>query len=173
MSGDPLSDAQQAQIVATTRAYIDRANAAFGLQLPPLPIHFDIHGSAWGYYVRKGDKRWFRYNPVLFARHFDEGLNDTIPHEVAHYVVDGRYRRRCQLHVPEWQRVMRHFGIDQPRATHRTSLEGLTIRRQRRFIYYCDCGEVPLSATRHNRILRHGARYVCRRCGQAVSPEPR
>ncbi len=173
MTSDRLSTDQVARIVATTQDYIDRANAAFGLRLPPLPILFDIEGAAWGYYVRQGDRRWFRYNPALFARHFDEGLRDTIPHEVAHYVVDRRYRRRCKPHGPEWRRVMRHFGIDDPRATHTTSLEGLTIRRQRRFLYYCDCGEVPLSTTRHNRILRHGTRYRCRRCGQTLSPEPR
>ncbi len=172
MSSDHLSIGQKKRIIATTRDYIDRANAEFGLKLPPLPVHFDVHGAAWGYYVRKGGERWFRFNPMLFARHFDEGLNDTVPHEVAHYVVDRRYRRRCKPHGAEWQAVMRRFGIDNPRATHDTNLDGLPVRRQRRYLYYCACGEVPLSATRHNRILHKGARYLCRRCGQVLSPAP-
>ncbi len=170
---DQLDKKQIATIIATTGDFIAQARRRYGLLLPELEIRFDVHGAAWGYYIRKGCRRWFRFNPTLFARHFDEGLNDTIPHEVAHYVVDKRYpRRRCKPHGAEWRQVMRDFGIDNPRATHRTPLDGLPIRRQRRYIYYCACGEVPLSATRHNRILRGQTRYFCRRCHQPLSPTP-
>ena len=67
---------------------------------------------------------------------------------------------------------MRDFGIANPRATHRTPLDGPQVRRQQRYIYYCACGEVPLRATRHNRIQRGTAQYICRRCRQPLSAEP-
>lgn len=168
-----LSKDDRNLVIETTAHYIQEANRLFGLALAPLPIHFDVFGSAWGYYVRKGNQRWFRYNPLLFARHPKEGLSDTIPHEVAHYVVDLRYpKRRCKPHGREWREIMYGFGITNPRATHRTSLEGIPVRRQQRYIYYCRCGETTLSATRHNRIQRKGTRYLCRRCGAALTPTP-
>ncbi len=165
-----LDNARRDAIIATTSRHIAHARQHYRLTLPELDIHFDVTGAAWGYYVRKGAQRWFRFNPQLFALHFDEGLQDTIPHEVAHYVVDRLYpRRRCKPHGPEWREVMATFGIDNPRATHNTSLDGLRIRRQQRHSYYCACGEVMLSSTRHNRIQRDGMRYVCRRCQQPLS----
>ena len=170
---DPLTKAQRAAIVAATNQHIDHARQRYRLDLPELDIRFDVFGASWGYYVRKGHQRWLRFNPLLFALHFDEGLRDTVPHEVAHYVVDCRFpRRRCKPHGAEWREVMAAFGIDNPRATHNTSLDGLRVRRQRRHIYHCGCGEVALSTTRHNRIQRDGTRYFCRRCHQPLLPEP-
>jgi SprT protein len=167
-----LTNEQINLIKDTSNRFITLANTRFSLKLQPLPIRFDVYGSAWGYFVRKHDQRWFRYNPMLFARHLDEGLNDTIPHEVAHYVVDHRFpRKRCKPHGAEWRQVMQVFGIENPRATHTTSLEGLVIRRQRRYIYYCGCGETALSATRHNRIIFKGVRYICNRCRQPLTAE--
>lgn len=165
-----LDSTRRNAIIAATHHRIAQARQHYQLALPELEIRFDVSGAAWGYYVRKGQQRWFRFNPQLFALHFDEGLQDTIPHEVAHYVVDLRYpHRRCKPHGTEWRAVMAAFGIENPRATHSTSLDGLTIRRQQRHRYYCACGETMLSATRHNRIQREGVRYLCRRCRQPLS----
>ncbi|HFD87981.1 MAG TPA: hypothetical protein ENJ35_09940 [Gammaproteobacteria bacterium] len=167
----PLSEKQIAIIRKKTTECITKANKHYKLKLQPLDIHFDVHGTSWGYFVRKNGHCLLRYNPTLFARHFREGLEDTIPHEVAHYVVDQRFQRRRKPHGVEWREVMRLFGIENPRATHQTPLDGLDIRRQRRYVYYCGCGETRLSATRHNRIVYKGARYFCRKCKQPLSPE--
>lgn len=160
----PLSTQQQNHVVARTEACIAQATEHYGLRLRPIQVLFDITGSAWGYYIRKNKQQFIRYNPWLFALHFTEGLNDTVPHEVAHYIVDMRYRRRCKPHGPEWREVMQFFGIEKPRATARYSLDGIPVRRQKRHIYYCDCQTHKISSTRHYRILR-GIKYACRQCG--------
>lgn len=165
-----LSPAQQKTIVEHTWRYIELASIELHLRLPRIDVLFDIRGSAWGYYVHCKDKRLIRYNPWLFSKYFADGLNDTVPHEVAHYVVDMRYRKRCQPHGPEWREIMRLFGIDRPRATARYCLDGIPVRRQRRFHYACACQTHEISATRHNRILR-GQQYLCRRCGSAIQPQ--
>lgn len=168
-SFEPLSDALRERVLERTRELVERANAHFGLALPVPRVDFDINGVAWGYYVRHGTRVRIRFNPVLFERAFAESLNDTVPHEVAHYVVDHAFSRRAKPHGSEWQRVMRLFGVDKPKATARYDTEGLSVRRQRRFAYRCDCREHEITTTRHRRALR-GVRYVCRECQAALRP---
>ncbi len=166
-----LSDRQLRRIIDATRRHIGIAEQALAKRFPPLEIRFDVSGQAWGYYVRRGEHRCIRYNPYLFARHFDTGLAQTVPHEVAHFIVDCQHqRRRVKPHGPEWRAVMALFGVDNPSATHRDDLSGVPVRRQRRFDYRCRCGVVPLSATRHYRHLRGQASYYCRRCGEQLRP---
>jgi len=164
-----LSTQQQNQVIVKTDACIVQAAEYYGLRLKPIHVLFDISGSAWGYYVRNNKQQFIRYNPWLFAQYFTEGLNDTVPHEVAHYIVDVRYRRRCKPHGPEWREVMQFFGIDKPRATARYSLDGIPVRRQRRHIYHCGCQTHEISSTRHYRIQR-GIKYACRLCGGYLGP---
>ncbi|HGG59900.1 MAG TPA: metallopeptidase (SprT family) [Gammaproteobacteria bacterium] len=166
-----LTDDQARRVVDATRERIRFASRALNQSFPELEIRFDVSGRAWGYYVRRGRQRSIRYNPWLFARFFTEGIDNTVPHEVAHFIVDCLHpRQRVKPHGPEWRRIMALFGIDNPSATHRADLGGLPIRRQRRFDYRCRCGVVPLTATRHYRYLRGEAVYHCRRCGQALEP---
>ncbi len=166
----PLDEGQMQRVVATTRACIATAASAFGLaRLAPVEITFDVRGSAWGYYVRDRDRRRIRYNPWLFARYFEDGLNETVPHEVAHYVVEQLHPgRRVAAHGAEWRAVMRLFGFSTPRATHRHSLDGIPVRRQQRFLYRCGCRQHELSTTRHLRILGRRMEYRCRACGEIL-----
>ncbi|HIP67025.1 MAG TPA: metallopeptidase [Chromatiales bacterium] len=165
----PLTLAQQNTVINQTHALIEQANRLFDLRLKPINVLFDIRGSAWGYYVRIQRDRLIRYNPWLFEKYFTEGMNDTVPHEVAHYVVDMRYRKHCKPHGAEWREVMQLFGVTQPRATSRHGLDGLPVRRQQRFRYACACQKHEISTTRHRRILR-GQQYLCRRCHEAIRP---
>ncbi len=160
-----LTARQRQRIVRRTYECIDLANQALDLHLAHIPVRFDVYGTAWGYYQRRAGQCVIRYNPWLFARHFEAGLADTVPHEVAHYVVDHAWSRRVKPHGLEWQTIMALFGVANPRATHRDDLSDLPVRRQRRFRYFCRCGDVLLSATRHNRHMRGEASYHCRRCG--------
>ena len=165
----PLAFAQQNAVITQTHVLIELANKQLNLRLKPIKVFFDIHGSAWGYYVRKRSNRFIRYNPWLFDKYFTEGMTDTVPHEVAHYIVDMRYRKRCQPHGAEWRDIMQLFGIAQPRATSRHNLDGVPVRRQQRFHYICACQSHEISTTRHRRILR-GQQYLCARCREAIKP---
>jgi SprT protein len=165
----PLSSRQCTLITTETQRFIDQTHQHFSLKPRQVSISFDVKGSAWGYFAKKGNNYFIRYNPFLFGRYFEEGIKDTIPHEVAHYAVTRLTpHQRCKPHGNEWQSVMALFGIENPSVTHQSDMTGIPCRRQRRFSYVCRCGKVELSATRHNRLQHHGAKYICRKCGQPL-----
>lgn len=168
-SAPAVSDILRRQVEARTGECVQLANVTFNLNLSLPEIRFDVSGSAWGYYVREGEHCYIRYNPLLMVRFPAEGLQRTVPHEVAHYVVDRMYvKRRCKPHGAEWRSVMTAFGLPGARATHQTPLDDIPVRRQQRFPYECDCGPLEVSATRHNRMMRRKTVYFCKRCRQPL-----
>lgn len=162
-----LSEQQCSIIVTETEHLIEATHQHYSLRPRPVTVSLNVKGRAWGYFVQKGSDYFIRYNPFLFARYFNDGIKDTVPHEVAHYAVARlNPRRRYRPHGVEWQNVMNLFGVENPRATHRSDLSGIPCRRQRRFSYACACGEVELSTTRHYRIQCENVKYLCRKCGE-------
>ena len=168
----PIDQRQQQQVIEQTRHYLQRAETLMGRSFDPIPVRFDLKGRAAGMYKVTRRERVIRYNPYIFSRYFDDNLADTVPHEVAHYVVDVVYgRRRIRPHGPEWRALMVQFGL-QPRRTANYDLTGMPVRRHRQFPYRCACGPVSLGARRHRSFEQGVARYHCRRCGEVLRPEP-
>lgn len=165
----PLDRQQRQLVIKATNAYVAKASQLWGRVFAPLPVCFDLRGRAAGMYRVRNGQREIRYNPYIFAKYYDAGMTQTVPHEVAHYVVDVLYGlRRVRPHGREWQQVMRSLGAE-PRATASFDLTGVPVRRQQRFNYVCACDEaLALSARRHNAVRRGTARYYCRRCGQQL-----
>ncbi|HFC53981.1 MAG TPA: metallopeptidase (SprT family) [Gammaproteobacteria bacterium] len=173
----PITPDQRRVVCETTSRYLELAGELFHIELAPILVEFDLEGRSAGMYRNRYGRRTIRYNAYLFAKYFADNLATTVPHEVAHYAADVLYgAHRIKPHGVEWQGIMRALGAE-PRATGRYDLEGVPVRRQRRFGYRCRCGTHWLSATRHNRVLRRNGSYLCRRCGaelvhqeEAVSP---
>jgi SprT protein len=163
---DAALDAGQRQSVCTaTLDCLRRAERLFRLGHQPIPVLFDLRGRAAGMYRVVRREAVIRYNPYIFARYFEHGLQTTVPHEVAHYITDRLYGlAHVRPHGNEWRSVMLALGVE-PRATTRFDLSGLPLRRQQRFAYRCDCSAHQLSSCRHNRIAAGRARYHCRSCG--------
>lgn len=166
----PISDVQRQQVIEQTQSWIKRANQIFDCQLQPIAVRFDLIGRAAGMYRVKSGHSEIRYNPYLLARYFQDSLDVTIPHEVAHYVVDKLHGRRRGIkpHGEEWKTVMRRFGIPNLRASVAYDLDAIPQRRQARFDYRCDCGPVSVGPRRHANMQQGRARYLCRRCGHAL-----
>jgi SprT protein len=161
----PLDARGRRQACEATRACLRRAGEIYRREFAPIPVRFDLRGRAAGMYRVREGRRWIRYNPWIFARHPEDSLGQTIPHEVAHYIADALYGlRNIRPHGVEWQAVMHALGAE-PRATGRYDLEGIPVRRQRRYDYHCDCTTHQLSSCRHNRVRRREMTYVCRYCG--------
>lgn len=161
---EPIGESQRAQVRDATQGYVGRAESLFDRSFEPIPVLFDLAGSTAGMFKVVGSERCIRYNPWIFAKYFEENLRDTVPHEVAHYVVHQVYRRgRVRPHGPEWQAVMGAFGAD-PTVTFNLDISDIPQRRERRHRYLCACREHQISSTRHNRVLRKKATYQCRRC---------
>jgi SprT protein len=165
----PLSPQQRQRVVEVTGETIAQASVLFGRAFAEIPVTFELRGRAAGMYRVHRGRRMIRYNPYLFARYFSDNLANTVPHEVAHYVTDILYGlRRVRPHGPEWQAVMRAFGV-QPAVTCNYDLDGIPVRRQRRFSYRCACTTHSLSTVRHKRVQNGQARYSCRRCQTPLS----
>lgn len=168
MSSEPIDTPRQAQVRHATQECVARAARLFEREFVAPPVQFDLTGRAAGQYrVLRGEAA-IRYNPYIFARYFEDNLGETVPHEVAHFVVDQLWGlRRVRAHGAEWRSVMKALGVE-PRATARYDLTGLPVRRQRRFAYRCACRSHELTTCRHNRVQRGEARYHCHQCGQSL-----
>ena len=161
---EPISGLREQQVRIATGEIIQRASRIYSHQLPMIPVLFDLKGRAAGMYRVHDKNRVIRYNPYLFAKYFDDNMSTTVPHEVAHYVVDILYgAHRVRPHGTEWQQVMLTLGAE-PCATGNYDLSGIPIRRQQRQSYQCACTKHYISAARHNKIQRGKADYYCRNC---------
>ena len=168
----PLDPHQQRLVLDRTGHMVDLAAAAFGLKLQTPAVSFDLKGRAAGMFRVRSAVAEIRYNPWIFARWFQQNLAETVPHEVAHFVVYSRYRRRMRPHGPEWREVMQLFGVP-PRVTcdyRPEDIADLPGRRLRYFDYTCDCTTHRVSSIRHNRMAAGKAHYQCRRCHGSLRP---
>ena len=162
---EPIDAARKAQVLAETERFITRAEAVLERPFRRIPVLFDLAGTAAGMFRVTGRNCEIRYNPWIFAKYFSENLRDTVPHEVAHFIVHEIYpRRRLKPHGDEWRALMAAFGAD-PSVTFKLDLEGIPRRRQRSHPYRCGCRDHQLSTTRHNRVNSGRGRYCCRYCG--------
>lgn len=158
---------QKEQIIFATEACLYQASIILERSFQPIPVYFDLKGKAAGMYKVKQSQRMIRYNPYIFARYFSENLSSTVPHEVAHYVVDMMYgMKTTQPHGKEWKKIMSLLNADAS-VTCNFDLKGLPTRNYQRFDYTCSCRTHELTRIRHNRILK-GAKYLCRHCKQEL-----
>ena len=166
---EPIEEAKQREVVAATEFYRQRAQDIFERRFRKVPVLFDLSGHTAGMFKLVGRRGWIRYNPWIFAKYFRENLQDTVPHEVAHFIVHELYGTRgVKPHGSQWRMVMEHFGADQG-VTFNLDLEGIPQRRQRTHQYQCGCRLHDVSSTRHNRVLQGVGCYSCRLCGNDLS----
>lgn len=170
-SPQPLSVEQQQQVVAMTQHYIDQAQQLLRFKDIPVDIRFDLRGRAAGMYTHRDGQRTIRFNPWLFANFYDDNLQNTVPHEVAHYLCDVIYGLRCvRPHGKEWRTIMSLLGAE-PSTRHHYDLQGVPVRRHRRITYRCGCRQHTLSLQRHRRIQSGLGYYQCRHCGKKLIQE--
>ena len=161
---EPIGEAQRRRVVEETARYIARGEGLLGRSFDRIPVTFDLRGSAAGMFRAHGQDRVIRYNPWIFGKYFDENLRDTVPHEVAHYLVHEVHDlRRVKPHGREWRALMHAFGAD-PEPTFKLDLTGIPRRRQRTHLYRCLCRTHEVSSTRHNRAVAGRGIYCCRYC---------
>jgi SprT protein len=164
----PINAQQQQQVLEQTHHYIKRAGELFGRSFAPIPVLFNLRGRSAGMYRVKLGQRQICYNPHVFAKYFEDNLAVTVPHEVAHYVIDCLYGiRKVRPHGAEWKAVMRSFGADASR-TCRYDFSGIPVKSEKRYDYHCGCKTHQLSARRHNRMLKKRMLYICRSCGEKL-----
>lgn len=165
----PIDSRQQQQVLEQTHHYIKRAGEICGRDFAAIPVLFDLRGRMAGMYRVKNGQRQIRYNPHVFAKYFEDNLNVTVPHEVAHYVIDCLHGiRKVRPHGEEWKNLMRLFGADDAR-TCRYDFSGIPVKSEKRYDYRCGCKTHQLSTRRHNKVLKKRMYYVCKSCGESLS----
>jgi SprT protein len=172
----PLSAEKQQLIIDETQAYIKQARRLFSIKNSAfsrtVDITFNLKGRASGMYRVKRSllhrSREIRYNPYIFSKYFDDNLNTTVPHEVAHYISDLIYGlQNIKPHGKEWQQIMYAFGADAS-VTANYDLTGIPQNKSRSVTYQCNCGDRQLSLIRHNKIIYRRYKYYCKTCKQTL-----
>ena len=165
---NPIDDVEQEHVVQVTQSYLQIAADLFNYPYQAVPVYFDLKGSAAGMYQMINHQRMIRFNPYIFAKYFDDSLKTTVPHEVAHYVSDKLFgMNNIQPHGREWKAIMSAFGANTS-ATGNYDLEGIPVRRYKRYKYQCDCRDHELTSIRHNKIQRGEMNYLCRFCKASI-----
>ncbi|WP_428310035.1 SprT-like domain-containing protein [Hydrocarboniphaga sp.] len=60
--------------------------------------------------MRQHPEQWMRVHPELLIRYPLQMIQQTVPHEIAHLVVDWYWPNTIAHHGAEWAAVMRYFG---------------------------------------------------------------
>ena len=167
----PVTDSQRLQITQATHHCIERAGILLDRDFALLPVAYDLQGKCAGMYQIRGSQRRIRYNPWIFAKYFEESLENTVIHEVAHYVVDCVWGiRRVKPHGKEWRQIMVTMGAE-PNVTGHYDLTGIPTRHYKRYAYKCDCKTHQLTILRHRKIVERGASYRCQSCRSALQQD--
>jgi SprT protein len=164
----PISDKQKAEVRDLTLNYIANASQIYRKTFSSIPILFNLRGKYAGMYRRHGSQRLIRFNPWLFAKYYKHSIEQTIPHEVAHYITDCLWPFcKVKPHGQEWKSVMQKFGVE-PRVTGDFDLKGIPVKQYQRIAYNCGCKIHQLSMIRHRRVQSGQAEYRCRDCNQLL-----
>jgi len=165
---EPITELQRDQVIKLTSRYLELAKQCFKKQFAEITVDFDLKGKCAGMYQRNTQGRRIRYNPYLMAKYFTHSLEQTVPHEVAHYITDCLWPfRRVKPHGKEWRSVMEAFGVE-PKVTGSFDLTGIPVKQYQKFAYSCSCKTHQLSAIRHRRQSSGMADYYCRACKQRL-----
>jgi SprT protein len=173
----------QDQARRLTKEYIDKARSLYDIEIPYPSIEFNLKGTTAG----KANASRIRFNATLLSENTETFLLRTVPHEVAHVVVqhkypnanscyrtyNGSYRRNIKPHGKEWKQVMRDFEVEDIGRCHSYDTENVRSSRSSRsslarsFSYKCACQIYNLTIVRHRRILK-GQTYSCKKCKQKL-----
>ena len=155
----------------------EQARKHFGIRLPDAEIDYSLRGRCAGQArVTRNGKTFLRLNLQLLSENLDDFLQQTIPHEVAHLVVNWQNRKKRQRprpHGDSWQNVMQEcFGLEPVRCHSYKTRPARIVPRN--FLYRCNCREHRLTGIMHNRIKqRYNA--ICKTCRKPlefVTKEP-
>ena len=172
-----VSDLQKAAIDEVQRCIV-LANQFFQREFELDVVRFDLRGRSAGQFrIRRSrgsnhlpsHHSEIRLNAILLEQYGQRFIDETVGHEVAHFIVSEVYSQRVRPHGKEWQAVMREVLHQNPETTHNYAVE--PARKLKRFSYHCGCdGKVhELGSIRHGRVQKMQAQYRCRDCRQCLS----
>ena len=151
---------------AAVRAAEHRARQFYSIRLPDAKIDFSLRGRCAGQArVERNGETFLRINLKLLSENAGDFLQQTIPHEVAHLVVNWqarKKRKRPRPHGSEWRNVMQDCYRLQPERCHAYQTTPARCV-PRNYLYRCDCREHHLTSIMHNRVS-HRYKALCKSC---------
>lgn len=140
------------------------------LPMPMPSVSFDLRGTSAGQAIRGlKDGKYFwhvRFNAELLLREPEPIVHDVVPHEIAHLLVLYYFKKGCEPHGVEWQRVMRSLGAE-PIRTHDMATTPTRVEHAA-YLYRCACKDHMLTARRHNKVMARKSDYGCQLCGKRL-----
>jgi SprT protein len=127
---------------------------------PDPKIKMDLTGKTAGVYCNKPTPL-FRFNLMLLLDNKEDFIHETVPHEVAHFVVEV-IDPSSKPHGVTWQSIMHLFGVDNPQVYHNYEVPA-PIRRKQPYVYECPCKQHFFTKQKHN-YAKKGTTYYCTIC---------
>nr|WP_150539388.1 SprT family zinc-dependent metalloprotease [Actinobacillus vicugnae] len=151
------------QVQRQLKRNLEQANHYFNKGFTPPTVSYAVRGEKAGVaYLQRNE---IRFNPVLLAENKQAFIQQVVPHELAHILVYQQFGR-VQPHGKEWKMMMEQvLGV--PAETYHCFDTRNVIGQQ--FAYQCGCQTHYLSIRRHNAIVRHQRRYICKQCKQTLT----
>ncbi|OAT34803.1 SprT family protein [Proteus myxofaciens ATCC 19692] len=149
-------------IMRTLREKLQQANIYLNTNYPEPTLLYNQRGTIAGsaYYAN-----WeIRINPTLLIENKQNFIDEVIPHELAHLLVNKHFGRVAP-HGKEWKWMMETVLQVSAKRTHHFDISNVCAKT---FSYACLCEEIhQLTIRRHNKIQRGETQYRCRHC-QAI-----
>ena len=154
------------------QGWVDKAISAYGRPFPKISVSLDLKGTCAGKAYHWENR--VKLNRFLLRQNPEEMVNQTLPHEIAHVITHIQYPFAQKSHGPEWQSVMRMFGLV-PDTCHNYDTSNVGTWKLKRFEWLCPCGSKPMTAIRHKRALKNirergNSGYTCRKCKTFIVP---
>ena len=113
-------------------------------------------------------KGWIAINIDFLEKAYDDTINVTVPHEVAHIVAYNLYGTFG--HDFYWKSMMRKLGLP-PTRTHDIDVDkiGARLRNVRRVEYKCSCRTHQIGMNVHKKIQLLGRNFTCKKCKTRIS----
>lgn len=189
-----LSSEQRAAIVLKAHECIELLNKKYNALMKPCAVSFALKGKVAG--TAHVPSWTININEQLAVQNFDEQLNDTVPHEVAHLAcgaiypetleraaprifrrADGRTRiRRAKrdIHGAQWQEIMYALGV-KPTRCHNMDVGPRKIKSTSEIWTCSGCKhDYVISGQRHKKVVERlmsgdETPIWCGKCGRGIS----
>lgn len=147
----------QSEFRRLVHACIDKAEKLYDLDFGRVTITFDLKGekAAWALQYPHPTMGYFyklRFNRDAIRIDWDQMVNGTIPHEVAHLVAFAKPSLRAENHDFRWRKIAIALG-DKTLGKAQHTMDLPPARRLRRFLYRDERGHsVAITPKFHNRV---------------------
>ena len=160
----PGSDRQTAVESQITK-YLDIAEKHWDRKFNRPDVKYDLKGHTGGWAIG-GHTIRLNYDILTDDRYYQDMVNQTVPHELAHIVVHQMWPK-ASAHGEHWQHVMSVFGKPADRCH---QYETKAVKKHKKFSYTCTCPgrTYELGSARHNRAQTGQRRYYCPLCQETL-----